>query len=176
MFRRVGTANYLAPEMLNKDMKQVGYTRSVDLWAYGCVVYEMLTGKTAFGKPHDPSHGIYLSIIENRLSLPAFLDPHVRSLLRSLLTADITRRMVSFDEVKRHLWFARVDWSAMASKRGLPPFVPTVASPDDVHNFDTYSRSVDDEPSGGFGGGRRHKRPASTEDPPEFNNGDFAVF
>lgn len=39
-----GTAEYLAPEVLNKK----GYTKSCDWWSFGCVLYEMLSGTPPF--------------------------------------------------------------------------------------------------------------------------------
>ena len=43
----VGTTNYLAPEMADEGRrKECSY--SVDLWAFGCIVFKMITGKIAF--------------------------------------------------------------------------------------------------------------------------------
>jgi len=39
-----GTPEYLAPEMLNKE----GHDKSVDWWALGVLMYEMLIGVTPF--------------------------------------------------------------------------------------------------------------------------------
>jgi serum/glucocorticoid-regulated kinase 2 len=39
-----GTAEYLAPEVLQKH----GYTKSCDWWSFGCVLYEMLTAIPPF--------------------------------------------------------------------------------------------------------------------------------
>lgn len=39
-----GTAEYLAPEVINKK----GYTKACDWWSFGCVVYEMLTAIPPF--------------------------------------------------------------------------------------------------------------------------------
>lgn len=44
-----GTPSYLAPELVTKAEAAKGYLgRPVDVWALGCVVYEMLHGKAAF--------------------------------------------------------------------------------------------------------------------------------
>jgi serine/threonine protein kinase len=40
-----GTVNYMAPEMFGAAEQ---YTAAVDVWGAGCVVVEMLTGKTPF--------------------------------------------------------------------------------------------------------------------------------
>lgn len=39
-----GTCEYMAPEIL----KEEGYTKNVDWWAVGILIYEMLIGKTPF--------------------------------------------------------------------------------------------------------------------------------
>jgi len=49
----LGTAEYLAPEMLAQGGNQVEYTAKVDVWAVGVTAVEMLTGLGAFGKPQD---------------------------------------------------------------------------------------------------------------------------
>ena len=41
-----GTPAYLSPEQLNRK-KTGGYTRVVDWWAFGCVAFELMTGRRA---------------------------------------------------------------------------------------------------------------------------------
>lgn len=59
---RAGTAPYMAPEVLacplktepgqgKDDMSGPAHSTSVDVWALGCLLYEMLTGQVAF--PHQ---------------------------------------------------------------------------------------------------------------------------
>jgi hypothetical protein len=108
------------PQLLDKDVKQVGYSWAVDWWAYGCVLFEMLTGRTAFGKPDDPSHGIYIKIIQNKLSLPATLHPDAKRLLKSLLAANISERLTDVEDIKSHAWFRDVDWVAVYQVHAKP--------------------------------------------------------
>ena len=45
----MGTAEYVSPEVLNNE----DATASVDLWALGCMIYQMLVGKTPFSGMND---------------------------------------------------------------------------------------------------------------------------
>lgn len=45
MTNEVGTLYYRAPELL---LGAVQYTKSIDMWAIGCIFYEMLTRKIMF--------------------------------------------------------------------------------------------------------------------------------
>ena len=55
---RLGTIDYLAPEILdcpvkshpmdNKDKPHIGYTNKVDCWSVGVLAYEVLVGRPPF--------------------------------------------------------------------------------------------------------------------------------
>lgn len=45
----LGTVSYMAPERFNADVKQWDHDPRIDIYSLGCLLYEMLTGKSAFG-------------------------------------------------------------------------------------------------------------------------------
>jgi serine/threonine protein kinase len=53
----VGTAQYVSPEILNEDG---GLSKASDLWAVGCMMYQLLCGKTPFKA--DTEYLIFVAI------------------------------------------------------------------------------------------------------------------
>ena len=104
----------------------------------------------------DGSHAIYLAIIKNKLNIPMSLHSDARSFLQALLTADISKRLVNPEDMKAHPWFRGVDWSLVAQRRALPPWVPTLVGPGDVQNFDLYSVSEDGKAKARWQAMKRH--------------------
>ena len=88
----VGTAAYMAPE----QAKGRPVDRRADLWAFGCVLFEMLTGRSVFAGETLPE--ILERIIEQEPdwnSVPAKTPASVRKLLRHCLEKDPKRRLDS---------------------------------------------------------------------------------
>jgi serine/threonine protein kinase len=86
----LGTAAYMSPEQaLGK-----GVDKRTDIWAFGCVLFEMLTGSRAFaGVDVKVTLG---SVLQNQPSfenLPSSVPPAVRTLLQRCLEKDRTRRV-----------------------------------------------------------------------------------
>src|ERR1700704_1435582 len=81
----LGTAAYMAPE----QAKGRPADKRSDIWAFGCVLYEMLTGKRAF--PGDDMSEVFASILAREpdwRALPAAVPPAIRALLRRCLEKD----------------------------------------------------------------------------------------
>ena len=86
----VGTAAYMSPEQARG--KQVD--KRTDVWAFGCVVYEVLTGRKAFvGETVSDTIAAILEREPDWDRLPASLPENVRVLVRRCLKKDATARL-----------------------------------------------------------------------------------
>ncbi|KAH7890401.1 kinase-like domain-containing protein [Phlebopus sp. FC_14] len=128
-----GTPEYIAPELLESQ----GYTKTVDWWTLGVLLYEMMTGLPPF---YDENVNImYQRILTDPLNFPPDMPAEARSVMTGLLQRDPTRRLGANggEEIKRHPFFAKyVDWNLLLHKKIQPPFKPSVESVLDVANFD----------------------------------------
>lgn len=129
-----GTAAYMAPEMLLK-YKREGYAKSVDWWAFGVILFEMLTGEHPFDD-EDPQK-VYAKIIEMRFALPRHLSASARSLLSSLLTRCENRLGVSDngESIMQHDFFAGVSFEEMLKKECPAPWKPEPTALSDARHF-----------------------------------------
>ncbi|CAI5757408.1 unnamed protein product [Candida verbasci] len=126
-----GTNEYLAPELLLNQ----GYTRSVDYWTLGTLLYEMLTGLPPFYD--DVINEMYQKILKNPLKFPNFLlNTDVQDLLEKLLQKDPSKRLADSNVIKNHQFFKDIDWVKLYNKSYLPPFKPNVENLLDTSNFD----------------------------------------
>ncbi|KAL2085180.1 hypothetical protein ACEWY4_018500 [Coilia grayii] len=128
-----GTPEYLAPEVLRKQP----YDNTVDWWCLGSVLYEMLYGLPPFYS--RDTHEMYDNILHKDLLMRPGASPTAWSILQDLLEKDHTRRLGyrdDFNEVKRHNFFASINWDDLEQKKIQPPFNPNVDSPYDITNFD----------------------------------------
>ena len=86
----LGTAAYMAPE----QAKGREADKRSDIWAFGCVLYEMLTGRRPFdGDDVSDTLANVLKIDPDWLVLPSEIPPAIRTLLQSCLTKDRRRRV-----------------------------------------------------------------------------------
>uniref|UniRef100_A0AAZ3P0U7 protein kinase C n=1 Tax=Oncorhynchus tshawytscha TaxID=74940 RepID=A0AAZ3P0U7_ONCTS len=129
-----GTPEFLAPEVLT----DTSYTRAVDWWGLGVLVYEMLVGESPF--PGDDEEEVFDSIVNDEVRYPRFLSTEAIGIMRRLLRRNPERRLGSgekdADDVKKQPFFRSVDWEALLERRLPPPFVPNIRGREDVSNFD----------------------------------------
>jgi Tol biopolymer transport system component len=86
----LGTAAYMSPE----QAKAKPVDRRADIWAFGCVLYEMLTGKMAFrGESVTETLAAVIRAEPDWSQLPAATPPHVRVLLHRCLQKDAKQRL-----------------------------------------------------------------------------------
>lgn len=129
-----GTPEYLAPELLLGQ----GYTKSVDWWTLGVLLYEMLTGLPPFYD--ENTNEMYRKILQDPLHFPApeIVPNDAKSLLIRLLDRDPARRLGANGaaEIKSHRFFETVDWKRLLQKKIQPTFRPNVMNAMDTANFD----------------------------------------
>ncbi|XP_022944466.1 phototropin-2-like [Cucurbita moschata] len=114
----VGTEEYIAPEIITGE----GHSSSIDWWALGILLYEMLYGRTPFrGKNRQKTFG---NILHKDLTFPSSIQVSLaaRQLINALLQRDPTRRLGSStgaNEIKQHPFFQSINWPLI--RCAVPP-------------------------------------------------------
>ena len=87
----LGTAAYMSPE----QARGKAVDQRADIWAFGCVLFEMLTSRSPFGTGETVSDSIaaILTREPDWNALPANTPASVRRLLRRCIEKDVNRRL-----------------------------------------------------------------------------------
>ncbi len=92
----LGTAAYMSPE----QAKAREADKRSDIWAFGCVLYEMITGKRPFdGEDITEVLGAVVRLEPNWEALPSNVPLPVRTLLQTCLVKDRRRRVADISTV-----------------------------------------------------------------------------
>ncbi|RLN87658.1 hypothetical protein BBJ28_00001136 [Nothophytophthora sp. Chile5] len=130
-----GSADYIAPEVV----RGAGYGLAADLWSFGCVVYELLTGYPPFYSPRDRAL-LFHKIEEAEPSYPSHFSPEICDFLSGLLHKDVNQRLGNgpngMQEIFDHPFFATINWRRLEAKQVTPPLVPRLAGELDTSNFE----------------------------------------
>jgi Tol biopolymer transport system component len=93
----IGTAAYMSPE----QARGMPVDRRTDIWAFGCVVYEMLTGRVTFaGETVSDSIAKILECEPEWSALPATTPASIRRLLLRCLAKDPKKRLRDIADVR----------------------------------------------------------------------------
>src|SRR5262245_55911322 len=93
----LGTAAYMAPE----QAKSRPADKRSDIWAFGCVLYEMLTAQRAFaGDDVSETLASVLAREPDWTALPAAVAPAIRTLLRRCLEKDRRKRVADISTAR----------------------------------------------------------------------------
>nr|AHZ63883.1 phototropin [Metzgeria crassipilis] len=118
----VGTEEYIAPEII----LGLGHNSSVDWWALGILLYEMLFGRTPFrGRNRQRT---FANVLHKDLGFPSSIPVSLsaKQIIRGLLQRDPKKRLGSdkgaFD-LKSHPFFSDIDWPLIRWK--TPPRLET---------------------------------------------------
>jgi serine/threonine protein kinase len=117
----LGTAAYMSPEQARGRTVD----RRTDIWAFGCVLYEMLAGKRAFGG-EDTVSDTLAEILKGEpdwTALPAGTPPAIRSLLQRCLRKDVRRRLPDIGQARIEIEEADSN-PASTTQTVTPPAAP----------------------------------------------------
>ncbi|DAZ95911.1 TPA: hypothetical protein N0F65_012622 [Lagenidium giganteum] len=119
----VGTPEYMSPETI--DNKSVSYAS--DIWALGCITFQLLTGETPFSG--GSAYLTFLRVQEGTFIMPEFLSDEAKDLVTQLLKKNPEERLGSggngMRDIKAHPFFRGIDFDNHMS---VPP--PTLV----LHN------------------------------------------
>ncbi|XP_053211984.1 protein kinase C iota type-like [Panonychus citri] len=136
-----GTPNYIAPEII----QGCEYSFSIDWWALGVLLYEMLIGQSPFtvsNKEGESSEdALFNDIVTTTIRIPRSISVKATNILKGFLDKSPKTRLgcasdgKGFLDVKSHPFFKLLDWDLLAEKRILPPYVPQMED-DPLKHFD----------------------------------------
>ncbi|CAD8123357.1 unnamed protein product [Paramecium sonneborni] len=101
---KCGTYLYMAPEILQNKL----YSKPVDVWATGIIMYQLLQGIHPFYKQDSTKQQYLQNILEKPLYFKKQISPQAKDLLIRLLKLDITDRYTA-SQALQHPWLTKQD-------------------------------------------------------------------
>jgi serine/threonine protein kinase len=120
----LGTVAYMSPE----QARGKAVDERTDVWSFGCVLYEMLTGQSAFtGETISDTIAKILERDPNWRVLSPSTPPRIRKLLRSCLEKDQQHRVRHIVDARLAIQEARATLSGWRLVVGLPVVAAMIA-------------------------------------------------
>jgi len=135
-----GTPDYIAPEIIHYQP----YGRSVDWWAYGVLLYEMLVGQPPFDGEDEEE--LFAAITDHQVSYPKSLSKEAKDICKGFLTKNPGKRLGCLEkgeeDIRIHSFYRRIDWDKIESREVQPPFKPKISDPRAGDNFDPQFKKL----------------------------------
>ncbi|MBN3296713.1 rhodopsin kinase grk7a [Amia ocellicauda] len=141
--QKAGTNGYMAPEILKEET----YTYSVDWFALGCSIFEMVSGRTPFKdyKEKVNKDEVKRRTLEDEVKFehPKFDEP-TKDICKQFLMKKVEDRLGcrgASDDPRKHHWFKSIVFQRLEAGLIDPPFVPdpSVVYAKEVGDIDDFS-------------------------------------
>ena len=126
-----GTPHYISPEVLLGN----GYSFSCDYWSVGIITHVIYYNFFPFGNNCNDPIDIYKEILKKDINLPLNGEQSVNSFIKCLLKKVVSKRICSFENLRKHYFFKGFNWEDLIDFHIVPPYFPFV----DNINFDKYN-------------------------------------
>jgi len=130
-----GTPDYIAPEII----REVPYGPSVDWWALGVLLYEMVAGQPPFDA--ETEEELFPAILRHEVLFPVWMSKEAVDCTKQLLMKDPSKRLACGPagerNMKGHPFFAPIDWVKLDKRQVEPPFKPASKAGNITANFDS---------------------------------------
>ncbi|EGO00776.1 hypothetical protein SERLA73DRAFT_178710 [Serpula lacrymans var. lacrymans S7.3] len=134
-----GTPDYLAPEIIGQQR----YNKSVDWYALGVLIFEMLSGLPPYHQQDANPVLLYEKITRGPAFIlwPAF-NNYATDLILKLMEGDPSKRYGNLrhgaGDVFAHPWFREVDWTKLLNRDITAPYLPKITGDGDASAFEKY--------------------------------------
>lgn len=131
----VGTAQYVSPEMLSDKSA----SPSVDLWALGCIIYQMVSGLPPFRAPSE--FLMFQKITKLEYDFPDGFLPLAKDLVQKLLVLEPSQRIGSNDtdtypSIRNHPFLVNIPWDTLHERTPprILPYLPGTSSNEELRS------------------------------------------
>ncbi|XP_063363139.1 3-phosphoinositide-dependent protein kinase 1 isoform X1 [Cydia amplana] len=122
----VGTAQYVSPELLHNRVD----TRASDLWALGCIIYQMISGLPPFRGSNE--FLTFQKILKLDYEFPEGFPADAKDLVEKLLVLDYSKRIGAndtgntYESIRNHPFFEGINWDNVWSQSPptISPYLP----------------------------------------------------
>ena len=114
-----GTPDFIAPEVFKNET----FSKMVDYWSLGCLVYEMIYGQPVFQASTIEARTRKILSADYKFPENVKVSEDAKNLIRKLWKVDVTQRLGSrgIDEIKGDPFYRSIDWNDLSKKKLTPP-------------------------------------------------------
>merc|ERR1719264_223892 len=97
---------------------------SADLWSFGCMCYEFITGQVPFGEDLEDPYKVYEAVLTGKVVFPRIFPHHstICTFIHGLINRNPGLRGTP-TSLKTHKFFKHFEWQDMVHKKLKAPFV-----------------------------------------------------